>query len=243
MNQDPNKTLGSIIGGSLIISFFIFGLFYYMGQSADSKDALSVTGSAKTQITSDRAKLTIVVSRTVTQSGLAEGYEATARDVVLTKNLLRKEGAPEADILEGTISTSQRYDYNRTPGSEIQYEIRQTITVQSDDVEKLTAISKRVPNLAGQGAFATIQSLEYFYSKLPELRVSLLAEAVKDAKARAETIAAGSGRKVGGIKSAASGVVQLLPLNSVEVSDYGTYDTSSIEKDVMVTVKASFGLK
>jgi hypothetical protein len=28
--------------------------------------------------------------------------------------------------------------------------------------------------------------------------------------------------------------------NSVEVSDYGMYDTSKINKEIMVTVKASF---
>jgi hypothetical protein len=243
MNQESAKTISYIIGGSVIISFFIFGLFYYAAQSAGA-DTLSVTGSAKTQITSDQAKLTIAVSRTVDQAFLASGYASVARDVTLSKDLLKREGVDEKDITEGTISTNQVYDYDRSGGSApTRYEIRQTVTVQSTDVVKLTAISKKVPSLASQGAFATIQSLEYYYSKLPELRVSLLAEAVKDAKARAETIASGSGRKVGGIKSASSGVVQLLPLNSVDVSDYGTYDTSSIEKDVMVTVKASFSLK
>ncbi len=39
------------------------------------------------------------------------------------------------------------------------------------------------------------------------------------------------------------GVVQVLPPSSTEVSDYGAYDTSSIEKEVMVTVKASFRLR
>jgi len=39
------------------------------------------------------------------------------------------------------------------------------------------------------------------------------------------------------------GVVQVMPVNSVEISDYGTYDTGSIEKEVMVTVKALFILR
>ncbi|MDD4995997.1 MAG: SIMPL domain-containing protein, partial [Patescibacteria group bacterium] len=81
------------------------------------------------------------------------------------------------------------------------------------------------------------------YTKLPELRISLLAEAIKDAKARAEKIAESSGKRIDVIKSASIGVVQVLPVNSVEISDYGAYDTSSIEKEVMVTVKASFNMK
>ncbi len=31
--------------------------------------------------------------------------------------------------------------------------------------------------------------------------------------------------------------------NSTDVSDYGSYDTSQIEKQITVTVKASFNLK
>ena len=39
------------------------------------------------------------------------------------------------------------------------------------------------------------------------------------------------------------GVVQVMSLGSVDVSDYGSYDTSNIEKEVMITVKTVFGLK
>jgi hypothetical protein len=112
-----------------------------------------------------------------------------------------------------------------------------------EDVEGITAISKKITELASKGVIVSIQSLEYYYSKLPDLRVSLLTDAVKDAKARAEKIAAGTGRSVGSVQSASSGVVQVLAPNSVDVSDYGNYDTWSIEKEIMVTVKASFRLK
>ena len=44
-------------------------------------------------------------------------------------------------------------------------------------------------------------------------------------------------------RAAASGVVQVLPKGSLEISDYGSYDTSSIEKEVMVTVRATFTIE
>jgi hypothetical protein len=34
-----------------------------------------------------------------------------------------------------------------------------------------------------------------------------------------------------------------MPLNSVKVNDYGSYDTGEIKKEVMVTVKAAFTLR
>jgi hypothetical protein len=48
---------------------------------------------------------------------------------------------------------------------------------------------------------------------------------------------------VGSIRSASMGVVQVLSPQSIEISDYGSYDTSSVEKEVMVTVKAAFSLR
>jgi hypothetical protein len=104
-------------------------------------------------------------------------------------------------------------------------------------------MSRKVPELAGKGVLIAIQSLEYYYSKLPDLRVSLLSDAVADAKARAEKIGVGTGREIGAVQSASSGVVQVLAPNSIDISDYGNYDTSTIEKEVMVTVKASFRLR
>jgi hypothetical protein len=39
------------------------------------------------------------------------------------------------------------------------------------------------------------------------------------------------------------GVVQVMTAGAIEISDYGSYDTSGIEKEVMVTVKADFKLE
>ena len=45
-----------------------------------------------------------------------------------------------------------------------------------------------------------------------------------DSKLRGQKIAEGSGKNIGAIKSAHPGVVQVLPVNSTEVSGWGTYD-------------------
>lgn len=239
-SPSESKGLGIILGLSLIISAAVFGLFYYSAQTAASKDILSVTGSAKIRVTSDQAKLIITISRIIPVSTLSAGYAGVDHDLVLVRGLLKREGMAGKDIVESPVSMQQQYDNN---GQETRYQLNQTVTVSSDDVNKLTGISKKIPPLADQGAIVSVQSLEYYYSKLPDLRVSLLSDAVKDAQARAGKIAEATGRTVGAIQSASNGVVQVLPINSVEISDYGSYDTSSIEKEVMVTLKASFGLK
>ncbi len=231
-----------ITGAALIISALVFGGFYYFAQAnANNKDSLSVTGSTKTHVTSDQAKLVISLSSTAPESDLASGYKIITTDLNLTRELLKKSGVASTDIIEGPVLMSQIYDQNTSAPT--RYQLNQAVSVQMNDVNKITEISKKIPDLISGGAIISVQSLEYYYSGLPDLRVSLLTQAIQDAKARAEKIADGTGRHVGGVQAASSGVVQVLTSNSVDVSDYGSYDTSSIEKDVMVTVKASFRLQ
>ena len=70
--------------------------------------------------------------------------------------------------------------------------------------------------------------------------MALIGKAVTDAKARATEIAKSVGQSVGRLQSASSGVVQVMAPNSTDVADYGSYDTSTIDKQVMVTAKATF---
>ena len=240
MNTQDIKLPTIIISCAFVIASIIFGSFYYSAQRV-SRDTLSVTGSSKLSVVADQAKLILVISHTAPTSDMSSGYADVAKDLALTHALLTKEGIAEESILESTVSTNQIYDQKTSVNA--RYDFRQTLTVQSNDVNKLTDISKKIPSLSSQGAFVSIQSLEYYYSKLPDLRVSLLEDAVKDAKARAEKIAKGTGRSIGVVTTASSGVVQVLAPNSIDISDYGTYDTTSIQKDVMITVKATFELK
>ena len=241
MIETTSTKTAIILGATIILSSVIMGTFYYRAQVAHDRDTLSVTGSAKKTVTSDRAKIILSITRTVSIGSLASANTAIAHDVSILKTLLKNKAVAEEDIDVSPVFMDQTYDQNQN--AEIRYNLHQSVTIQSEDVAKITDISKAVPTLIAQGAIISIQSLEYYYSKLPDLRVTLLAESVKDALARANSIAKSTGRAVGEIRGATSGVVQVIPVNSVEVSDYGSYDTSSVDRDVMVTVKASFGLK
>ncbi len=71
----------------------------------------------------------------------------------------------------------------------------------------------------------------------------MIAEASKNAKARAESLVEGTNGKIGVMTSAKVGVFQIVPVDSTEVNDYGINDTSSIEKKVVSTVSATFTVK
>jgi hypothetical protein len=60
---------------------------------------------------------------------------------------------------------------------------------------------------------------------------------------RAKKIAEATGSKLGPIRDARMGVLQITPKNSTEISDYGMNDVGSIEKEITAVINASFGLE
>lgn len=239
--ENSNKIIyfAIILGICLIISASIGSFTFYKVRSPE--DTLSVTGSVREKVTSDIAKWTSNFSRTIPAEDLKSGYQMMQNDLRLVLNFFEDNGFTEEDILISPIFMEQLYLYD--PNAPKENLLRQTVEIQSTDVDKITYMAKNNQELIDQGVIFATQSLEYYYSKLPELRIELIPDAINDAKLRAQKIAEGSGKKIGVIKSATLGVVQVLPVNSTEVSDWGTYDTSTIEKEVMIPVTVIFTLK
>jgi uncharacterized protein len=235
----PLVGLGIILGASFLLAA-ILGMGTLFRIRAQS-DVVSVTGSAKIQVTSDQARWTVQVTRNVRQTTLKAGYDQIANDLKLTRAFLAAQGITDAEMTVNPINMMEVYEQYQS--ADKPYTLSQTIVVQSADVAKLTRASANVNTIIGQGVIFSTQGLEYYYSKLPEARIALLSQAIDDAKARATELAKTSGSRVGKLKSATSGVVQVQSLNSTDISDYGMYDTSQIEKQITVTVKAAFTLK
>lgn len=223
----------------IVAAAFIGAYAFYQIRSLDN--TLTVTGSTTKQVTSDHVKWVGAINRVVKASTLKTGYADMASDLVFVKEFLKSKNIPDDQIVISPIFMDQNYDGPQ--GGERSYTLRQTIDINSADVNAISEIAKNIQPLIDKGVIFSTSSLEFTYSKLPEERVSMLADAVKDAQARAMSLAQSSGKVVGQLKSASSGVVQVMSANSTDVSDYGSYDTSKIEKNIMMTVKASFTLK
>lgn len=240
--ENTNKSyvaFGLILGLSIIISASVGSLTFY---KLRSMDYISTTGSAKKPVTSDKVKWTSSITRSIRQSTIKDGYLKMDTDLKEVKNFLASNGIPAESIDVSPVFMNEVYEQN--PSADKKYNLVQNIEVQSSDVQKISDLSKNTtPLIVDKGVMFSSNSVEYYYSKLPEARVELLANAIGDAKARAEQLAKAGGKQIGVMKSASSGVVQVMAPNSVEVSDYGMYDTSKIDKEIMVTVKASFEVK
>lgn len=234
--EAPQSKAAAVLGASLIVGVIIGGIFF--ASTRDSKNTLTTTGSAKISVVSDSGKFSGAVLDYSTADGLTSGYQRLASSTEKIKKYLLANGAKAEEITISPVTLNQQYT-NNDYGPK-QYELRQNVAVNSTSVEEITKLSNGIDSIVGQGVLFQSDGAQYFYSKLADLRVSLLGDALTDAKARAQEIAKASKGSVGRLKSATSGVVQVLAPNSIDTSDYGAYDTSTIEKNVSVTVRATF---
>lgn len=240
---NENNNLALTIGSALILATLIGGIFYAT-KSTTGKDILTVTGSARKEVIADTVLWRTAITRNVGYADLKNGYAQMATDVASVKAFLKANGVADEAITTQPIMMNEDWTNNGPVAQESKrYTLSQSIEIKSADVNGITALAQKSSDLINKGVLFQSQGLEYYYTQLADLRVTMLGDAIADAKARAQQMAKAGGQRVGSLQSATSGVVQVLSRGSVEVSDYGSYDTSKIEKDVMVTVRATFGVK
>lgn len=229
-----------ILSVALMASVLIYSNNLFKIQNLDN--TLSTTGSAVKVVDSDLAKLSSNFSRVVFESELKAGYTLMAQDEAKVVEFLKNNNVTEEEYILSPVRMYEEY-YNKASYEEKKYNLTQEVIITSTDIEKVKSLSQKANDLIKLDVIYQTNSPEYYYTKLPEERINLLPEAVKDAQKRAEAIAASTDRKVGTLKSADMGVVQVMQPDSTDISSYGTYDTSTVKKEIMITVKANFVLK
>lgn len=231
----------SVLGISLIISSVVFGTYFY--QSRQPEKTIRVVGASTQRFGSDIIKWRITVTRTTGINDLKNGFELIKQDRKNLTEILKNNGVDEKSISIQPVNTNPVYSQYERPGNPIGYNIQQNIFVISKDVDTLERFALDPSELVEKGIMIQSSNLEYYSSRLSEIKRELLAKATKDARSRAEEIAKSSGDRISQIVSARVGVFQITEPFSTEVSDYGIYNSATREKDITVTVNVVFKLK
>ena len=155
------------------------------------------------------------------------------------------EDSVKQDVYLGPASISEYKTRNPKTNEIIRTEwiTYQNIEIESRDVYKIQKTHSQITELLGKGVRVKPSRPEFTYSKLADKRVDMLAKAAKDARVRAEAIALQAGSEVGGLKRVNTGVFQITVPNSTKVSSWGSYDTSTIKKDITAVMGVTFAVK
>ena len=210
------------------------------GLAAKAGNAITITGQAKTTATADKVVWTLNVQENAKTVGPA--VQKVEKSVVALKSYLTNGGIPADAIEVGGVNTyaNNEYKNGNMTGAVLSYTANQNVTVRSTDVMKVKDLSNGIGSLLQTGVNVNNYGPQYYVSNLAELRPQLLADAMKDAKLRGETMTKAVGTKLGPVMAVTGGPVQITPPDSTDTSAGGMYDTSTIPKTVTVTVSVSF---
>ena len=234
-----------VIALAAILCFWILGTAYkYKFKSAET---ISVTGLAEKDFVSDQIVWTGNYSRKMLD--LKSAYSLLKEDESKIRIYLKEKGVVENEMVFSAINIDKefntKYDVDgKVIGSEFNgYNLKQNVTVDSKNIEKVEKISREVTELIQNGIEFNSSSPSYYYTKLSELKLDLLAKASADAKQRAQTIAKNSGSNLGSIKKANMGIFQITGKNSNEDYSYGgALNTSSKNKTASITTKIDYAV-
>ena len=238
-----NYTGTIIYALAIIMGTIIIGAAYKY--KFKSSETISVTGMAEKDFSSDL----IVWGGSFTKNGMVikDAYAALKQDENAIKSYLNQKGIPDSCIIFTSVNMTKnfqrQYDERGNLTSEVfsGFSLSENVRVESSEIDRVEKMSREITELLEKGIELNSNAPEYYYTKLNELKIDLLAKAGADAKLRAETIAKNSGSSLGSIKKATMGVFQITGKNVNEIYSYGgSFNTSSKLKTASITLKSDF---
>jgi hypothetical protein len=182
-----------------------------------------------------------------------EAYTRIHSEVGKVDDYLRAHGIPAEETFSLPITTVTLHppqEANTAVNDEsvsrpvLGYRLTQGIQVRSHDVEKVDLVARNATELVSSGIPVSSQSPEFLYTKMDTLKLEMLNEAANDAHSRATGIAANCGSRLGDLKSARMGVLQIEGLSATDgASDTGANDTTSLDKKITAIVKTDYSIR
>lgn len=232
---------------AIIASVWIAG--HYLNKAKGQAKTVSVVGMAEKDFDSDL--IVWDISYNVLNPDIKQAYADIKEMNKVVRNYLTEHGISEIEIDFRAITNYKEteYRYNSETRTShnvfIGYRLTQQVRIESNNVETIEKISREISELLDKGINIDDNSVSYYYTKLSDLKIEMLAEATENAKSRAETIAKSAGAHLGGLKVANMGVFQITAPNSSD-EDYswgGTFNTSSKKKRASINMRLTYNVR
>ena len=236
---------------SLIIGLFVLASVLVLSHTYKTRfrslDTIKVTGLGKKDFKSDLIVWEASFSKK--EPVLQKAYKALKQDRERVKQFLTRKGVNPDEITFSSVDINKEYinyydERNRMHTEFSGYRLTQRVKIESKQVDKIERIAREITDLINDGVEIESEEPQYYYTKLSELKIEMIASATKDARLRAEKIAANAGAKLGELRSARMGIFQIIGQHSNE--DYswgGTFNTSSKMKTATITMRLTYGIK
>jgi hypothetical protein len=235
-----------IFSVALIIAASVLG--YQVKQVGGGRETISVKGLAEKPVKADRAEWRVQIQ--VKGANNADALAKLRRERPQLDEFLSKAGFDPGALTESNESVEPNYEQvegqNGNMRSVQQGNVaRQSITVNTTDVDKIIAASRAVVQYEADGHPVSYGEPQYLVSNLEDVKMSLIAAAMQNSRARAAEFARNGDVEVGRMRSASQGAFYILAAGAdQDVSDWGgSYDKSTVDKIARVVVTVDYGIQ
>lgn len=234
-----NLNLTIIIVAILVVLGFLIGIFMIKGTS----QTLTATGNYQMSVMPDEALVYLTIETRSTSADQAKNDNALISQKVLDSlsSLIDSKS-----IETENYNIYPEYDWNNGKQTLKGYVASNNIKIKIND---FSIIGKVIDSSVDSGALVSYINFELSTAKNNEYKSIALAEASKDAKKKAESIATGLGKKLGSLVSVSSSDYNYMPypLYRAESSDVAVKQVATNIQprslDISATVNVVYNLK
>jgi hypothetical protein len=235
---------------SLVIAFGLSG--YLIGKSIENfrneNRTILVKGFAEREVKADLAVWNI--SCRTASNDLVEGAKRIEQDQKKIIDFLVAKGIGKDEIISREIRVNDRLanEYGGYDNVNFRYVIVKVLQVRSTNVDRVQEVSRLTDELVRAGVVISqndySNNLQYYFTKLNDIKPEMLTEATQNAREAAISFASESGVKLGKLKRASQGLFTIVDRDQ-SLSGGDTYAASNadIMKKVRVVISVEYSIK
>ncbi|MGV8928133.1 MAG: SIMPL domain-containing protein [Brevundimonas sp.] len=235
-----DKTLipPALFGGLIALGMIGAGAFIGSGlvNAQVGNRQVTVRGLAERNVVADLAVLTL--SFKAANDDLPTARAKIDNDLALVRAFLTRQDYPAEAVTIGRlqVTDTRAREYGSTDNV-IRYILSQSVTVRTNDVQRVALTERALNDLVRDGVQLDFAAPTYVFTKLNEVRPSMIAEATASARSGAEQFAKDSGTPLGPIRQATQGSFEILAREDIDS------ESASLDKRVRVVATVSYQLR
>ena len=172
-----------ILSLGFIVSAAVIG--YAVKQFNNSSNSITVKGLAEKPIQADSARWEINLQTSHTSESIPQAYQLLDQQMKTLQDFFVEHGFKAADMQLGNKSSQSYYEEVETDEGRTRREFKgyiamQSLVINSRDIQKIEKAAKDAYLLDEKG-IAIAQKPDYLVSNLEEIKMSLIANATKNA--------------------------------------------------------------
>jgi hypothetical protein len=203
---------------------------------------VTVRGVSERNVTADLATWSVNFSHEGTE--LAPVQQSVDQQASAIRAFFRRAGFRPEEITDSDVSLSreQPRDRDGKPVGPQKLTVSRSIQLRTNDVMKARAAYARQAELLRDGVELSGTNITYTFTRLNDLKPTMIAEATRNARQSAEQFARDSGVEVGRLKSASQGYFSVGARDGEDCEDCSSSGGSSPFQKVRVVTTIDYDL-